>query len=58
MIEIAEQVARIDRSLQAVGSRTINRPAIHKGPLAMLCAAGALGFGLGVICSRTTRQRL
>lgn len=57
LVELAEQIARIDQTLQAASGRSIGQPAASLRSLAAICAAGAIGFGLGALCWRPGRER-
>jgi len=52
LIELAEQIARIDLALQAANRRSISQPVASSRSLVAVCAAGAIGFGLGALCWR------
>lgn len=47
LMELAEQIARIDHALQAPSGRSVGQPAASSRLLAVVCLAGAIGFGLG-----------
>ena len=53
LMELAEQIARIDLALQAANRRSIGQPVASSRSLVAVCAAGAIGFGLGALCWRT-----
>ncbi len=56
LIELSEQIARIDRALEADHRRVIGQPSSTAPLMALLCTVGALAFGVGAVFGRRKAQ--